>query len=273
MVDSISLSADIRQALLVQQRTAEDIAITTERIATNRQINRATDDAVAYFKAQDLSNRASDLLAAKDSISQSLSSIEAATTGLNAISDTLGQLRALAESARNGSAEERAAVAELYDQVVTQLDYFANDTTYDGVGLISNPPQDLDVVLNDTGETLTVSSQAADSTGLGISPAVTDLNNFATDADIDTALAQLNTAETSIRVQERSFQTDVGVLNVREQFSTELSSTLQSGAADLVEADLNEEAANLLALQVRQQLGVVALNLVAEKNNAVATLF
>lgn len=273
MVDSITLAADVRQALLVQQRVSLDIDRTTESISTGRQINRATDDAIAYFKAQDLSNRAGDLLAAKDVISQSLSSIEATTTGLNAISDTLNQLRAIAESARNAAPEERAAVADRYDQVVTQLDYFANDTTYSGVNLIGETPQELDVVLNDTGDILTVSSQAADSTGLGIGSAVTDLNGFATEADIDAAIAQLDTARSSIRAQERSFQTDVGVLTVREQFSTELSNTLQVGASSLVNADIEEEAANLLALQVRQQLGIAALNLVAEKNNAIASLF
>jgi flagellin-like hook-associated protein FlgL len=40
-----------------------------------------------------------------------------------------------------------------------------------------------------------------------------------------------------------------------------------------VNADLNEEGANMLALQTRQQLSVTALSLASQANQAVLRLF
>jgi len=49
--------------------------------------------------------------------------------------------------------------------------------------------------------------------------------------------------------------------------------TLQTGSDALVLADSNEEAANLLALQARQQLSTTALSLASQADQAVLRLF
>ena len=49
--------------------------------------------------------------------------------------------------------------------------------------------------------------------------------------------------------------------------------TLQTGADNLVLADSNEEAANLLALQTRQQLSTTALSLASQADQNVLRLF
>ena len=48
------------------------------------------------------------------------------------------------------------------------------------------------------------------------------------------------------------------MLQIRAEFTTNIINTLKGGAADLVNADLNEESANLLSLQTRQQLGTIS---------------
>ena len=48
---------------------------------------------------------------------------------------------------------------------------------------------------------------------------------------------------------------------------------LTTGADNLVLADANEEAANLLALQTRQQLSQTALSLASQADQAVLRLF
>jgi flagellin-like hook-associated protein FlgL len=49
--------------------------------------------------------------------------------------------------------------------------------------------------------------------------------------------------------------------------------TLKGGADGLTLADQNEEAANLLALQTRQQLGVQALSLANQSQQGILRLF
>ena len=56
-------------------------------------------------------------------------------------------------------------------------------------------------------------------------------------------------------------------------FTDGLVDVLQTGADDLVLADMNEESANYLALQTRNNLAVNALALAAQSNNAVLKLF
>ena len=49
--------------------------------------------------------------------------------------------------------------------------------------------------------------------------------------------------------------------------------TLQQGADDLTLADANEEGANLLSLNTRQQLAQTALSLSSQASQAVLRLF
>ena len=48
---------------------------------------------------------------------------------------------------------------------------------------------------------------------------------------------------------------------------------LDEGAEKLVNANLNEESANLLTLQTRQQLGTIGLSIAQESEQAVFRLF
>ena len=49
--------------------------------------------------------------------------------------------------------------------------------------------------------------------------------------------------------------------------------TLEDGAANLVNADLNEEGANMLMLQTRQSLGTTSLSLASQAAQSVMRLF
>ncbi|MGE3525676.1 MAG: flagellin, partial [Gemmatimonadales bacterium] len=46
-----------------------------------------------------------------------------------------------------------------------------------------------------------------------------------------------------------------------------------TGADKLTAADQNEEGANMLALQTRQQLGIVALSLTSQSQQSILRLF
>jgi len=63
------------------------------------------------------------------------------------------------------------------------------------------------------------------------------------------------------------------VVEIRESFTKDLVNTLQVGSDNLVLADTNQEGANLLALQTRQQLSSTALSLASQADQAVLSLF
>lgn len=90
---------------------------------------------------------------------------------------------------------------------------------------------------------------------------------------INNALAQLDTALTTLRTEAQTLGTNVALLNTRLDFTEQYVSTLQGGSDKLTLADINEEGANLLALQTRQQLGIQALSLAAQAEASILQLF
>ena len=62
-------------------------------------------------------------------------------------------------------------------------------------------------------------------------------------------------------------------MQIRQDFTKAMINTLQSGSDGLTLADSNEEGANLLALQTRQQLSTTALSLASQASQAVLRLF
>jgi len=269
----ISVSASTRQSITLLQRTADLRAESTRRLATVLRVASVNDGPSAYFQAQGLSNRVQDLLSAKDDIGQAASAVESALVGLDSIESLSQQLKGLALAAKGGTAEQRAAAAEQFDTLRSQLSALAEDASYNGTNLISSNPSDLDVNLNGGGSSnLTIQGRAADGSTLGIGSAAGSYNNFATDADIDAAVANLDNAIASVRSSASSLGSSVAALNVRETFNENLSNTLEAGAAKLVQADLNEEGARLASLQVRDQLGTEALRIATRSDQLIANL-
>ena len=76
-----------------------------------------------------------------------------------------------------------------------------------------------------------------------------------------------------MRTQSKAFGSSLSTVEVRQDFTKAMINTLQAGADNLTLADSNEEGANLLALQTRQQLSTTALSLASQASQAVLRLF
>ena len=63
------------------------------------------------------------------------------------------------------------------------------------------------------------------------------------------------------------------ILKTRLDFTENLANTFEAGSGKLTLADLNEESANLLALQTRQQLGLNSLALASQSERSILSLF
>jgi flagellin len=96
---------------------------------------------------------------------------------------------------------------------------------------------------------------------------------FQSDAQIDLTITAIDGALSSLRTQASKFGSSLTTVQTRQDFTKNLINTLQTGADALVLADSNEEGANLLALQTRQQLSSTALSLSAQADQAVLRLF
>ena len=164
----------------------------------------------------------------------------------------------------------RTSLQNDYNNILTQIDALSKDSSYNGVNLLDN--DDLKVVFNETGSSfLTISGVTFDSTGLGLA-AITGAG-FQSDGDIETTIAGVDLALKTLRTQASAFGANLTTVQTRQDFTKNLINTLQTGADNLVLADTNEEGANMLALQTRQQLSTTALSLSAQADQAVLRLF
>lgn len=89
-------------------------------------------------------------------------------------------------------------------------------------------------------------------------------NGFQDQAGIDAAKTDIENAMSMVRSYSASIGASSGVATVRSNFNGSLSNIYRTGAENLTLADMNEEGANLLMLQTRQQLGITSLSLGAQ---------
>jgi flagellin len=274
MADKVNLTASVRTNLLSLVRTSSLIDRTSNRLSTGLKVNSALDDPGAFFAARSLSFRANDLLSIKDTVDQSVSALKTALAGLDAITDLIQQAKALANSAKaTGDTNERSTLAVQFNALLDQVDFLANDTSFSGANLIQATPDNLEVTFNeDATSNLTVSGidSTTASTGINVADAA---SAWANDTVVNTALTAVNAALSTLRTSAATLGSSNTILQSRLDFTSELVNSLQEGAGKLTLADLNEESANLLALQTAQQLGLNSLSLAAQSERSVLSLF
>lgn len=267
--NDISLSGGMRSNLVQLQMVAALQARTTERLATGKRVNSAIDDPSAYFAAQNHTGRAADLNQRKQAMGEALQTIVTANEGVEGITSLIEQAKGLAASARSASVADRATLSAQYDALLTQIDQMATDAGYKGINFLASDT--LTVEFNESGtSTLTITGFDGSSTGLGVAAAA---NAWAANADIDAAVVDLDAALATLRTESQTLSSNNGVITSRQEFVTGMINTLTAGANALTAADQNEEGANMLALQTRQQLGIVALSLTSQAQQSVLSLF
>ena len=270
-MSEISLTASMRSNLLSLQNTQSLMDQTQERLSTGKKVNSAIDNPSSYYTAQSLNNRASDLSALLDSMGQAIQTIQAADEGIEAITDFASQAKAVAQSAADSTdAEERASYMEQFNNILKQIDGIAKDSGYKGVNLLQS--ENLTVNFNeDRTSSLLVQGKNADVEGLKL-PAGEDWDN-ADNVALDEALNLVDDAINTLRNWAAEFGNNYAILQSRETLTENLVNVLTEGADKLTLADMNEESANMLALQTRQQLAINSLSLASQAAQSVLQLF
>ena len=205
-------------------------------------------------------------------------------TAVNGVATNVGTLAA-------GTAvpsDVRKALVSQFNDLRTQLDKLSTDAGYNGTNLLAGDK--LKVIFNEkTGlesSELDIQGKKSNgtafgelsSTNLGIGSAFTGVAGSATvdfnsDAALDTLTDKLGTSLNTLRTQSSQYGSSLSTVQNRKDFTRSMINTLTSGADDLTLADSNEEGANLLSLQTRQQLSTTALSLASQADQAVLRLF
>ena len=188
-----------------------------------------------------------------------------------------GELDGTSGTATIGGNEVRKNLVKQFNELRDQLDKLADDASFNGINLLRGDK--LKLTFNETGtSTIDIQAKKPDGTATAINNTTLDIAtalnaDFDSDTSLDARLDKLADALGSLRSHASSFGSNLSIVQNRQDFTKSMINTLETGAANLTLADTNEEAANLLALQTRQQLSSTALSMASQADQAVLRLF
>jgi flagellin len=167
----------------------------------------------------------------------------------------------------------RAGLADQFNELRDQLDKLADDASFNGINLLRGDK--LTITFNETGTSAldiqTKSGETVNALNLGV-PTQLEEEQLDSDGTVDGLLTNLKAALDEVRSQASTFGSNLSIVENRKSFTTAMIDTLESGAGNLTLADMNTEAANLLALQTRQQLSQNSLSLASQADQSILQL-
>ncbi len=269
----ISLTAGMRSNLLTLKTTNSLISRTEGRLSSGRKINSILDNAVGYFKAKGIFDRSEDLEGYKDEIDQGISTVKATVQAIEAATKIVEQMAGLAQEALNADATNATTLQAKAVALTTALDDLLRDASFNGVNLLYDNSLNIyatSLHVDFTDDTFTtINSVDTTSAAIGITGASINFGALT----IQTTIASIEAALDTLDARGATFATDVSLLQVRLSFTTDFVNTLEEAGDKIVLADLEEESANLLALQTRQQLGLQAISFAAQSEQSILSLF
>ena len=153
----------------------------------------------------------------------------------------------------------------------TSTEYTADSYVRDGSGKIYKVASQIENTNDKDIQTL-----VADGSLVATEYTTTDGNfkevNIDKDA-ISKSITQVEDAVSKLRNMASVFGNNYSIVENREEFTENLINVLEEGADKLTLADMNEESANMLALQTRQQLAINSLSLASQAAQSVLSLF
>lgn len=159
------------------------------------------------------------------------------------------------------------AYSKQYNEILQQFGQLINDAGYKGVNLLKE--NDLQIIFNEAHSSkLNVKGINASIESLGVV-----LRDWQHSSHIDRSLDELDKAIAAIRGYSVQFGNYYSIVSERENFTENLINVLTEGADKLTLADMNEESANMLALETRQMLAVNSLSLASQANQSILKLF
>ncbi len=206
------------------------------------------------------------------------------TTTNNAASSTIGAITGTAAGtgkAFNGltasapvadptSQATRAGLVSQYNNILSQIDSTAQDSSYNGINLLNGDT--LKLTFDETGKSsLNIQGVTYNDAGLGLST-LTSGTDFLDNNSANSVLSSLNAASTTLASEASTLGSNLSVVQIRQDFNKSLIDVLQTGASNLTLADTNELAADSQALSTRQSIAVSALSLANQSQQSVLQL-
>ena len=253
MVSSVGVSPLILQALAGISRELE---ITQLRVTTGLKVSGPQDNPAAFAIAQRVRGDIAGLGSVKTALSSGDSTVAAAIAAGESIADLLTEIKAKVVSANDSSISDatRSALHNDFVSLRDQIPSIVLSAEFNNINLVQSAATTLSVLSTVDGSTITITSQALDTTSLSVNALdLTDASGAAS------ALTLVSTAITNAANKLGNLGSSALRVQTQNQFTSRLSDILEVEVGNLVDADLTEESARLTSLQIQEQIAVQGL--------------
>ena len=251
--------------------TTQGLEKTFERLASGLRINKASDDAAGLALADNLRNQGKLATVAIRNANDGLSITSLANAAVTEISNDLSRMAELAEQSSNGvyTQTQRSALASEFIALGSEVQRIAVATTFNGINLLSaSSGVSIQVGLDGTANSqINISGVLGTLESLGLastgSSALTFSITGSTSAFAQTsallALSAVNTAINNIGSVRGTLGAAEARLSSAVNYLTVARENVNAAQGRIRDADIAQEVAEMVRLQVLQQSGTAIL--------------
>jgi flagellin len=270
MVSSINTNRGAMIGLQNLSSTRDRLNNIQNQIATGKKINSPKDDAATLAIATQLLADYSGTAAVRDGLDRAEATVDVALTAGQDIADALIDMKRLAVQAQQEGLDQAArdALNNEFNELRKQIETSTDSAEFSGTNLINAGASDQQVLSSEAGDRMTVAAQDLSTSGLGI-----DTLSLDTAANAATALDALDAAINDASLKLANLGSSGKALENHNTVLGRQNDTLKAGIGNLVDADLGEASAALAANQIKEKLGVLALNIANGAPRNVLALF
>lgn len=271
---SINTNYGAMIALQTLNATSDQLAQVQTRISTGLKVNGPKDNGAIYAIAQGMRSDVQAFNSVNNSLNRTISVVDTGVAAGQAVSELLKEMKEKALAAKDGAIDTNARAAysaefvALRDQIATTL---AN-ANFDGSNVVNGTNTNIQALANSDGTSFITATGRNLSLG-GAIVTVGAASDIDTVAEASTMISTIAASLDALGLALAQLGTDSKKLGVHKNFISTLSSELQNGIGNLVDADVATESARLQSLQTKQQLGVQALSIANQAPTVLLSLF
>jgi flagellin len=291
-MSSLLTNTSAMTALASLTQTQMNLKKTENEVSTGLRISTAADNASYWSIATKMKSNVGALGAVNDALGESQSMVSTMTSALNTSISVMDAIKKDLVTASQPGADLNAIQTDISKQQAALIS-IGSSATFNGQNFLDTTGGTVNLVASydstngvsflsvDTTQTALFNATTGATSGiLGVSGAaftsasILTLNiTAATAGDLKNMLTDVETAISNITTASSILGSTTTNLTTQQNYVSNLSDSLTTGVGSLVDADMNEAATKLAALQVQQQLGIQALSISNSNTQLILKLF
>jgi flagellin len=277
-MSSIHTNTSAMAALTTLRNINNSLAGTQNRISSGLKIESGKDNAAYFAISETMTGDSRIYKAIDESLTLTQNSISAARLGAETVVDLANDFVERVAFAQGGTAETRGDVQKELQELVARIATTISQATFNGSDLVNSGATVTVVtgISRTSGGSISTTSVTFQQQDLGaIHSALTaiDLTTASTTALMETLLQDAESALGAAIASATAFGIAEKSVEMQKEFLGELTDRIDAGIGSMIDANMEEEAATLQALQVQQQLATQALAIANQSPQNILTLF